>query len=117
METRSELFESLFEKIKALGLTTLELSKLKALETLTVVMSSLVSRMIVVLVVFMFAIMLNIGLSLYLGEILGKIYFGFFAVAAFDLVLAIVLHYSLHNWIRKPLSNSIISEVLQSDIS
>ena len=117
METRSELFESLFEKIKALGLTTYELSKLRALDTFTVVMSSLVSRLIVILVFSMFVLILNIGMSLYLGEIFGKIYFGFFVVAVFDLVVGIVLHFYLHKWIRKPLSDSIISEVLQSDIS
>jgi hypothetical protein len=117
METRSELFESLFEKIKDLGLTTYELSKLKALNTFTVVMSSLVSRLIVILVISLFVLILNIGLALYLGEILGKIYLGFFAVAAFDLVVGVVFHYFLHNWIRKPLSDSIISDVLHSDIS
>jgi hypothetical protein len=117
MEPRSELFEVLFDKIKEFGLNTYELSKLKALDTFTVVASSLISRLIVILVFAMFVLILNIGLGLYLGEILGKVYYGFFVVAAIDLVAGIILHYYLHKWIRKPLSDSIISEVFQSDIS
>jgi len=117
MEPRSELFEVLFDKIKEFGLNTYELSKLKALDTFTVVASSLISRLIVILVFAMFVLILNIGLGLYLGEILGKVYYGFFVVSAIDLVAGIILHYYLHKWIRKPLSDSIISEVFQSDIS
>lgn len=113
METPSSIFETLFEKIQALGLTTYELSKLKALEKITIVSTSLVSRLFVVLVFFIFALILSFGIALYLGEITGEVYYGFFIVAAFYLVAGIVFYFFLHKWIRKPLSNSIISQALQ----
>ena len=113
METAANSIESLFEKAEAYGKTTYELSKLKALETASIVVTSLVARLSVILMISMFALVFNIGLALFLGEILGKLYFGFFIVAAFYLLAGFVLHIFLHKWIRKPLSNLIITQALQ----
>jgi hypothetical protein len=113
METTANLIESLFEKAEAYGMTTYELSKLKALETTTVVVTSLVARMSVIIMVSMFALVFNIGIALYLGELIGKSYYGFFIVAGFYLIAGIVLHFFLHNWIKKPLSDLIITQALQ----
>jgi hypothetical protein len=113
METPARLIESLFEKVEVYAKTTYELSKLKALETTVVVLTSLVSRLSVILMLAMFALVLNIGIALYLGKLLGEFYYGFFIVAAFYLVAGIVLHVFLHRWIRKPLSDLIITQALQ----
>lgn len=117
METPSGLLQTLFAQIKDYGLTTYELTRLKALEAITRIVAILVSKFIVVLVISMFVFTLNLGLALYLGEILGKIYLGFFVVAAFDLIVGIVLYFFLHKWINKPVSDSIISQAFQNDVS
>jgi hypothetical protein len=113
METTSDTFESLFEKAENFGKTTYELSKLKALETTTVVTTSLVARLIVILMITMFTLVFNIGIALFIGEILGKSYYGFFIIAGFYLLVGIVLHFFLLNWIKKPLSDLIITKALQ----
>jgi len=113
MEPTSNVFESLFEKAETFGKTTYELSKLKALETTTVVASSIVARLSVVLMLSIFTLVFNIGVALYLGDLLGKSYYGFFIVAAFYLIAGIVLHFFLHKWIKKPLADLIISQALQ----
>ncbi|WP_320814208.1 hypothetical protein [Flavobacterium sp.] len=113
METTSDTFESLFEKAENFGKTTYQLSKLKALETTTVVTTSLVSRLTVILMFSMFTLVFNIGIALFLGELLGKSYYGFFIVAGFYLLVGIVLYFFLHNWIKKPLSDLIITKALQ----
>jgi hypothetical protein len=113
MESQATLMESLFARVEAYGKTTYELSKLKALETTTVILTSLVSKISVILIISMFALVLNIGIALFLGEILGKSYYGFFIIAAFYLIAGIVLHFFLHKWIRKPLSDLIITQALQ----
>lgn len=113
METPSSIFETLFEKIQALGLTTYELSKLKALYTISNVTTSVVSRVIVFLVITMFALLFSIGLALFLGEVLGKHYYGFLIVAAFYLLAGIILHFYLHRWIKKPLSDMIVYQALK----
>lgn len=113
METPERLIESLFERVEDYGKTTYELSKLKLLQTTTVVVTSLVPRMTVIIMISIFAIVLNIGIALWLGELLGKSYYGFFIVAAFYFVIGIVLHFFLHKWIKKPLSDLIIKQALQ----
>src|SRR5688500_17060890 len=113
METPASLIESLFERVEAYSKTSYELSKLKSLETTTVVVTSLISRLSVILMISVFALVLNIGIALLLGELLGKAYFGFFIVAAFYLVAGIVLHLFLHRWIKKPVSDLIITQALQ----
>lgn len=113
METPASVIEKLFERAEAFTKTTYELSKLKSLETSTRVATSLISRLSVILMISLFALVLNIGIALLLGEMLGKYYYGFFIVAAFYLVAGVVLHLFLHQWIKKPLSDLIITQALQ----
>ncbi|MDZ4823681.1 MAG: hypothetical protein SH856_09490 [Flavobacteriales bacterium] len=112
-ESPASHIQSLLERAESYGKTTLELTKLKILEAVTIVVSTVVSRLIVLIVMAMFAIVLTTGVALYLGELLGKMYYGFFIVAAFYLLTGIVLHYLLNNWIKKPISDLIINEALQ----
>ncbi|MEZ4771591.1 MAG: hypothetical protein R3D00_00330 [Bacteroidia bacterium] len=112
METPVSLIETLFEKTEAYSKTTYELSKLKLLETTTVVATSLISRLSVIIAISLFAITFNTGLALLLGEVLGKSYYGFFIVATFYLLAGIVLHFFLYKWIKKPVSELIIDQSL-----
>jgi lipoprotein signal peptidase len=113
MEKPSILIEELFEKVESYSKTTYELSKLQALETTTIVVSSLVSRLSVITIFFLFTLVLNTGIALLLGELLGKFYYGFFIVAAFYLLAGIVLYFFLHQWIKKPVSDLIITQALK----
>lgn len=113
METPIGSIESLFEKVESYSKTTYELSKLKLLETITIVITSMLPRMGVIMMMSLFALVLNIGIALYLGELLGKSYYGFFIVAGFYLIAGIVLHFFLHQWIKKPVSDLIIKQALQ----
>ena len=66
-----------------------------------------------VLIVSLFIFVVSIGFALFLGEMLGESYYGFFIVAAVYLLTAIILHFFLHTWIRKPISDLIIKQALQ----
>jgi len=67
-----------------------------------------------VIVIFsLFTLVFNIGIALYLGELLGKMYYGFFIVAAFYLIGGIVFHLFMHKWIKKPLSELINKQALK----
>ena len=113
METPARLIESLLEKTEAYSKTTFELSKLKVLESATHVVTSLVSRLGIIIMFFLVILVLSIGIALMLGELTGKSYYGFFIVAALYLVAGIVLYFSLHKWIKKPISDLIIKQALQ----
>ena len=112
-ETPVDLIETLYERAESYGKTTYELTKLKSLETTTVVVTSLVSRLSVIIMISLFALILNIGIALWLGELLGKSYYGFFIVAGFYLLAGVVLHFFLLKWIKKPISDLIIKQALQ----
>jgi len=113
METPKSLIELLFEKVEEYGITNYELTKLKLLKTTASIAPSLLSRLIVILIISTFTLILSIGIALFLGDLLGKLYYGFFIIAAFYLIVGIVLHFYLHKWIKKPVADSIIKQILQ----
>ncbi|MBK6947997.1 MAG: hypothetical protein IPH16_08025 [Haliscomenobacter sp.] len=112
METPANLIESLWEQIENFGKTSYELSKLKILESSILIVSSLVTKVSVILVASMAVLVFNIGIAFFLGDLLGKIYYGFFIVAAFYFFVAVILHFALYKWLKRPVSNLIINQVL-----
>jgi hypothetical protein len=113
METPADSIESLFERAETYGRTTYELSKLKLLETTNIVVTSLIARLSTILMVAMFSFVLSIAVALWLGDLLGKAYYGFFIVAGFYLLAGLVLHFFLHRWVKTPISELIIKQALQ----
>jgi phosphoglycerol transferase MdoB-like AlkP superfamily enzyme len=113
METASGTIESLFERVESYGKTSYELAKLKSLQTTTHVVSSLISRLSVIILISIFMLVLNIGIALWLGELLGKSYYGFFIVAAFYLLAGIVLYFFFHQLIKRTVSDLIIKQALE----
>ncbi len=113
MDENSDLFESLVEKSEQYGKTTLELLKLKTLDKSADVVSNLVSWLIVLIFAVLFFLILNIGVALWIGELLNKSYYGFFVVAGFYALLVLVLGVFRKQLIKKPLNNSIIKQVLE----
>ena len=113
MENPVSLVESLWERVEGYAKTTYELSMLKLLQTTINIVNMLVPRISVIIMISLFALVLSIGIALFLGELLGKSYYGFFIVAGFYLIAGIILHFFLHKWIKKPISEAIIKQALQ----
>jgi hypothetical protein len=112
MESTNSLIDPLFERVETYGKTTLELSKLKALKASIIVVTSLVTRLSVIVMVLLSILVFSIGIALFLGDLLGKSYYGFFIVASFYLVAGVVSHLFLDKWIRKPIGDMLVSEIL-----
>jgi hypothetical protein len=112
-ENPAEAVEALLGKAEAFGRTTYELSKLKALETTTVVVTALIVKVSVVLMLGIFVLVFNIGLALLLGDVLGRMHLGFFIIAAFYLAVGLVLHRFLHRWIAQPIFDLIMNQALR----
>lgn len=113
MDDNAKLIETLLEKAVDYGKTSLELAKLKTLEKTSDVASSWGPHSIVLFLIASFLLFLNLGLAFWLGEILGEIYFGFFAVAGFYAIVGIILHSFIHKWLKRKLRNFIIKEALK----
>lgn len=113
MENNASTIEMLFERAEDYTKTTVELAKLNAVDKTADVMSSLLSRLTVSIVFVLFAFLANIGLSLWIGELLGKVYYGFFIVSSVYLLVAIVLYLFKDQWLKMPISNFIIVKMLK----
>lgn len=113
MEDYAKLIESLLEKATEYGKTSFELVKLKALDKTTDVISSLVSHSVALVFFSIFFIFLNLGLSFWLGEILGKTWLGFLFVAGFYFISGLLIHFFLHKRFKKLVSDYIIKKILK----
>ncbi|WP_421798409.1 hypothetical protein [Haliscomenobacter sp.] len=113
METPIDSVELLFESLETYSKTTFELAKLKALESFSKGIAALFAKIGVVIMLLLFGVLLSIGASLMLGELLGKTYYGFFVVAGFYLILGLLAHFFLYHWIKGPIGNTLINQVFQ----
>jgi hypothetical protein len=113
MDEREGLIESLIEKGEQYGKTTLELLKLKTLDKSADVASDLVSWLIIVIFATLFFLILNVGIALWIGDLLGKSYYGFFVIAGFYAILTLIFSIFRKQLIKRPLNNSIITQVLK----
>jgi len=113
MEDNTKLIGELLERATEYGKTSFELLKLKALDKTSDVISSFLSNVVIFFLVVLFLLFFNIGLAFWLGEILGKTWYGFFVVAAFYGITGIVLHFFFHKWLKKQLCDYINKQVLK----
>lgn len=112
MEHQINSVEALFEKTTDYLETRIELVKLQAVHKVTDAVASFVSRLIIMVMILLMIVVLNTGIALWLGEMLGKIYYGFFCVAGFYLLLVIILAIGRKSWIKKSVSDRLVSKML-----
>jgi hypothetical protein len=107
------LFESLLERASEYGKTSYELVKLKAVDKTSDLVSSFLPRTLVFILIASFLLFLNLGLALWLGEVLGKVYYGFFVVAGFYVIAGIVIYFFMHKWLKRLVSDYLIKQMLK----
>lgn len=112
MENQPNTFGSLFENAGDYLETRLDLLKLQAINKSSDVTSSIVSRIAVLLFISFAMFLINIGLALWIGDLLGKHYLGFIVVAVFYALIALILHLFRHSLIKEPVSSMIIKKML-----
>ncbi len=113
MNENATPIETLFEKAQDYNKTTIELFKLNAIDKSADVASSLLSRLAIFMVVALSVIIINIGIALWVGKLLGNAFYGFFIIGGFYALVAILLHTFRHRWIKYPISNAIITQLLK----
>jgi len=89
------------------------LLKLNAIDKSADVFSSLAARFAIFMVGSLFTLVINIGVAMWLGDLLGKPYYGFFVVAVFYAIVMALLFVFRDEWIKRPVSNSIITQMLK----
>jgi hypothetical protein len=107
---------TLFERAEDYSKTTLKLFKLNAIDKSADVASSLVSHLAVIMAVVLSIVIISIGVALWLGKLLGDAFYGFFIIGALYAIIAILLRAFRHQWLKYPVSNSIIKQMLKEKI-
>jgi uncharacterized membrane protein len=113
MEERTTLIESLLEKAETYAKTNADLYKLKFIDKSADLLSTLAERFIFVKAFSLITIMISLGLALWIGELMGKMYFGFITVALFYILITGFVYYFRKSFIKTPLNNAIIAEMLK----
>jgi len=113
MEENINLIESLLESTTEYGKTSYELVKLKVVDKTSDGLSSFMPHAVAVAIIASFMLFLNLGIAFWLGEILGKIYYGLFAVAVFYVFIAFVLHFFMHKWMKRMFYDYFIRQMLK----
>jgi Na+/melibiose symporter-like transporter len=60
----------------------------------------------------LFILMVSVGIAFWLGNFMGKKYYGFLCVGGFYGLAGVVLYFFLHSWIKERVNNSIIRQML-----
>jgi hypothetical protein len=111
METITSSIEPLLQRAEEYGKTTLELLKLKSLDKVATLAAALISRLILISILVFFVFTLTVAIALWLGDELGKNYYGFLIVASFYALLGIVL-FLVRPFIKTSVNNSIVKQLL-----
>ncbi len=112
-QTHPNHIESLFERAGEYLEMRSDLFKLKTADKTAEIVSSIVARLVIALFVSSCFLMFNIGLAILIGYSIGKVYYGFFIVAAFYAILITILYSLRHQWLEGPISNLIIKSIFK----
>jgi hypothetical protein len=111
MESDQNIIEPLLERAEQYGKTSFNLLKLKSVAKTADITSALASRLLLVVILSLFALTLNIAIGLWLGDLIGKSYYGFLIVALFYGVIGIIVFFS-HSKIKARINDLVITQVL-----
>lgn len=113
MEDKTPTVEMLFEKCESYVKVSAELLKLKTISKTAELVSSLMANTVVIIFGILFFVILNIGMSVWIGEVLGRLSLGFLIIAGFYLLLAVIVYAFRNVWIKEPVKNAIIIQGLK----
>ena len=110
MQSPIDNIEALYDKSKEYVETQMELLRLKAIDKASTMISSLASQLIFIIFMLIGLSLFNLALGYWLGELLGKVYYGFFALAAFYFIVGLIIYAVRKNSIGNPIRNALIDK-------
>lgn len=113
MEKTTHHIDELFSEAGDYIETKTELWKLKAVDKTSDIISSATSGIVIAVAVLFFFALLNIGIALWIGEAMGSSYSGFFIVAGFYALIALLIYLCRDTWLKTPISNTIIRKIFK----
>ena len=93
--------------------TKIELTKLKAINTSSDVLSNMVYLILKTLIIFLFLGFVSVALAILVGKTLGEYYYGFLIVGGFYLFVLLIIYIQRKKWIKGPVANSLVNKMLK----
>ena len=112
MEENTNLIESLLEKAADYGKTSYELVKLNVIDKTTNSISSFIPNTVVFLVLSTVMLFFNLGMALWIGKLVGEMFYGFILVSAFYAILAFIMYFFLRKWVKRVFYDYMIRQLL-----
>lgn len=113
MSEHDKPIETLLEQTIEYAETSLKLVKLKTLDKTSEAVSSFIPHLVVLFLIIGLLLFLSLGIAIWLGEMMGNNSYGFFVVAAFYGILGFVVHFFMHDMLKKKICDYIIKQVLK----
>lgn len=104
-----QLLQEAVAQIEQYVHSSLTLAKLKALQTASRLLSNWMYQIILLLVMSIGLLLASVGLSLWWGELLGEIYYGFFLTASLYILIAILSSFFLPAYLKKKVTQQLLS--------
>lgn len=114
MESTATNVEGLYDQAKKYTEDSLELYKLQAIDRTAVILSSIASRSALALIVVLFTLFINVGISLYLGTLLGALYLGFLVLSGFYVIIGVIVYFFKKEMIEQPIANLVIGALMKT---
>lgn len=112
MENNPTSVEVLFNKLKDYIETTVDLFKLKGINKVSGLLSTIIVSVILILLLFLMLFCISIGLALLIGMWLGHAFWGFFIMAGIYIIIGLVMYKSKNKLLKEPISNKLIKELV-----
>ena len=106
------LIESLFDQSKDYVDNRIQLIKLKMVDKSAKAVSAIFIGLALFVIFFIFFIVFNIGIALLIGDLVGRASFGFLILAAFYMIVGVVLFSARNKLFKTPVTKLIIGKFL-----
>jgi len=112
MEEKS-FTKKLYDQVEEYAKTSVELYKLKAINTFADLFASVSTGFILGVIYFLILFFISIGLGFYFGELFGKWHYGFFAVAGIYAIIAVFIYIYRIKCLKEKINNYIIRQIFK----
>ena len=105
--------KTVLENIEAYSKTSFELFKLKTVDKLADILSGIASYSVFLLFILMYFLVGNIDYALWLGELSGKLLYGFLMLTGLYAGILLLFILFRRKWIKEPIANTLIQKLLK----
>lgn len=117
MTDKTSPISTLIDRAEDYSNATIELFKLNAIDKTADIVSSLVSRIVILIIIGLSVVFVSIGAALWLGKIFEEPFCGFFVIGGIYIFIAILLRLFRRVSLKNPVSNTIIKQMLKQKAS